>query len=147
MRIYTCTRIHTRVCVAYVFVACVTKYMYEYLRIYVFPALLLQCTVSLVFHSLFAVFSFHVLPTIQFIRRIILGNVENRGWLSTFSLLLPGRCLCRTSSNPFFYVPASIAAKSQWLDRGSIPRQHTSTRSSWFCSNMADRHVFPSSPD
>jgi len=30
-------------------------------------------------------------------------------------------------SDPFFYVPASIAAKSQWLDRESIPRQHTST--------------------
>lgn len=33
----------------------------------------------LVFPSLFAMFSFHVLPTIQFIRWIILGNVENRG--------------------------------------------------------------------
>jgi len=37
---------------------------------------------------------------------------------STWPLLL---------SDPFFYVPASIAAKSRWLDRESIPRQHTST--------------------
>lgn len=54
---------------------------------------------------------------------------------------LPGCCLCRTFSNPSSYVPASTAAKSPWPVRGSMPS--TAIRSSWFCSNMADRHVLP----
>jgi hypothetical protein len=107
---------------------------YECWRVYVFSALLFECIVPPLPPPLIplsppcrlysALFGLHVLPTIQFIRRIIPGNVENRGWLSPSLLFY---LAAASIADPFFYVPASIAAKSRWLDRESIPRQHTST--------------------
>jgi len=128
--------------------ACVTEYMYECSRVYVFSALLFECIVSPApsLPSLPPLFGFvqFPCPTDNPIYTPDYSGKRGESRVAfTLSLLLPGRCFYRTPFSMCLHrLPLN---RDGWIERaylGSIPRQHTSTRSSWFCSNMADRRVF-----
>lgn len=115
---------------------CVIEHVYTrvFARLYryVFPVSLLQR----VGPSLLPArrqFSFHVPPTIQFIRRIIPRNAEGTEGCFRPSLVLFHLVVALLSyllQLLVLYVSASTAAKSRWLDRGS------ETRSNCLCSRV-----------
>lgn len=138
MRIYI--RVYARVGV------CVIEHVYTrvFARLYryVFPVSLLR-RVGPSFLPARRQFSFHVPPTIQFIRRIIPRNAEGTKGCFRPSLVLFHLVVALLSDLLqllFLHVSASTAAKSRWLDRRS------ETRSNRFCSSMALFSIVTSLP-
>ena len=83
--------------------------------------------------SSLSAFSFHVPPTIQFIRRIILGTI-----VGTEGGFQPSPFLFYLVVAPVGLSRIPLPTCLRWLNRHG--RFEGAIRSSWFCSNMAD-HV------